>query len=74
MEASGRCPPEDIGGPRGYLEAREALADLNHERHAEIAEWWGENILDVDTVDIPAIDEELSKLARRWTRKPRLKS
>lgn len=27
LEATGRCPPEDIGGPWGYQEFREALAD-----------------------------------------------
>lgn len=41
IEATGRCPPEDVGGPWGYQEFREALADPSHERHAELAEWWG---------------------------------
>ncbi|WP_369678895.1 IS1096 element passenger TnpR family protein [Sinorhizobium medicae] len=27
LEPTGRCPPEDIGGPWGYQEFREALAD-----------------------------------------------
>jgi len=35
LEASGRCPPEDIGGPWGYAEFLEAIADPNHERHDE---------------------------------------
>lgn len=35
IEATGRCPPEDVGGPWGYQEFREALADPAHERHAE---------------------------------------
>ena len=33
IEATGRCPPEDVGGPWGYQEFREALADPAHERH-----------------------------------------
>ncbi|CCG42723.1 plasmid pRiA4b ORF-3 family protein [Magnetospirillum molischianum] len=73
IEASGRCPPEDVGGPWGYQEAREALADPSHERHEEIAEWWGADPLDLDTIDIPAIEAEIVKLARRWNRKPRTK-
>lgn len=73
LEATGRCPPEDIGGPWGYQEARDALADPTHERHAEIAEWWDADDLDPRDVNTPAIEAELTKLARGWTRKPRAK-
>jgi hypothetical protein len=73
LEASGRCPPEDVGGPWGYQEAREALADPSHARHEEIVEWWDADTLDPHFVNIPAIEAELAKLARRWTRKPRAK-
>jgi Plasmid pRiA4b ORF-3-like protein len=37
--AGGRCPPEDIGGPWGYAEFRDAIHDPKHERHAELKEW-----------------------------------
>ena len=40
IEAKGRCPPEDIGGPWGYGEFLEALADPSHERHRELKEWF----------------------------------
>lgn len=73
LDASGACPPEDIGGPWGYQEAREALADPNHERHAEMVEWWDADRLDPAFINIPGIEAELAKLARRWTRKPRAK-
>jgi hypothetical protein len=36
------CPPEDVGGPWGYAEFLEAMADPEHERHAELQEWYGE--------------------------------
>lgn len=36
------CPPEDIGGLPGFAEFLEAMADPRHERHEELAEWYGE--------------------------------
>lgn len=33
------CPPEDCGGPWGYTELLEALANPGHERHEEFTEW-----------------------------------
>ncbi|MBA3480228.1 MAG: plasmid pRiA4b ORF-3 family protein [Pirellulales bacterium] len=35
------CPPEDIGGPWGYPDFLEAMADATHERHEELSEWYG---------------------------------
>ncbi len=34
--------PEDVGGPWGYRDFIDALADPNHERHAELKEWIGD--------------------------------
>lgn len=66
IEASGACPPEDSGGPRGFTEARQALADPNHERHQEVCEWWGIETYDPAAVNIPAIEASLEKLAKQW--------
>lgn len=35
------CPPEDCGGPWGYAELCEAIADPGHERHDELLGWLG---------------------------------
>jgi len=67
IEASGRCPPEDVGGPWGYVEYLEVLCNPNHERHTEMVEWRGSDF-DPKVVDVPGIEKELAKLAKRWSR------
>src|ERR1700683_1007867 len=69
IEAVGRCPPEDVGGPWGYADFLEAVRNPKHERHVELTEWIGEGF-DPKAVDVEAHAEELAALAKRWTRKP----
>jgi pRiA4b ORF-3-like protein len=38
----GRCPPEDCGGPTGYAELVEVLADPTHDDHEHMRSWVGE--------------------------------
>jgi Plasmid pRiA4b ORF-3-like protein len=35
------CPPEDVGGSRGYADYLEALADPDHEEHDDMMAWRG---------------------------------
>jgi hypothetical protein len=72
IEASGRCPPEDVGGPWGYDEMLEALADPNHERHGEIREWVGDDF-DPHAFDAEPLRGNVAVLAKRWSRKPAAK-
>jgi hypothetical protein len=74
IAASGRCPPEDVGGPWGYEEFLEAIANPVHERHQEMVEWWGEEGFEPTVLDIASIEERLTELGRRWTPRPRAKS
>lgn len=69
IEASGRCPPEDVGGPWGYAEMLEAINEPKHERHDEFREWIGDDF-DPNLVDADALKAEVAALARRWSRKP----
>lgn len=41
LEGERACPPEDIGGPWGYAEYLDALADPTHECHDDYMEWGG---------------------------------
>lgn len=41
LAAKGACPPEDCGGPWGYAELKEILADPTHEQHQEMLDWLG---------------------------------
>ena len=54
------CPPEDCGGVYGYAELVAALADTDHPRHAEMAEWvppdW-----QPDQFDLAAADARVAK-------------
>jgi hypothetical protein len=36
------CPPEDCGGPQGFAELLEAMADANHPDHEDICAWLGD--------------------------------
>ena len=73
VEAKGRCPPEDIGGPPGYEEFLEAIADPEHERHDEITGWHSADF-DPANVDVVAIEKGLAVLAKRWSpKKPAIK-
>ncbi len=73
IEAVGRCPPEDVGGPPGYEEFLAALADPEHESHADMLEWCPDGF-DPQAVDPIQIEQALQKTAARWTRKPKAKS
>lgn len=64
----GACPPEDCGGPWGYADLREALADPRHEEHDEMREWLGLDAtadLDPAAFDIYAVNEALAPVPAR---------
>jgi hypothetical protein len=72
IEATGRCPPEDVGGPWGYAELLDAIHDPKHERHAELKEWIADDF-DPNAVDAEWLAEEVTALAKRWSRNPSAK-
>jgi len=69
IAATGRCPPEDCGGPWGYAEFLDAIRDPAHERHAELKEWIGCDF-DPDNVDSEELAARVATLAKQWARTP----
>jgi hypothetical protein len=67
IEVSGRCPPEDCGGPWGYADLLEAIKDPKHERHAEFTEWIGDDF-DPDADDAEGLAAQVATLAKTWSR------
>jgi hypothetical protein len=41
IAGKGACPPEDCGGPWGYADLKETLADPSHEDHDHMLDWLG---------------------------------
>src|SRR5258706_2342647 len=54
VEVTGRCPPEDIGGPPGYAEL---LAAPSHERHDELTELYDADF-DPNAVNVGALKRQ----------------
>jgi Plasmid pRiA4b ORF-3-like protein len=41
LDGAHACPPEDVGGPPGYIEFLEAINDPSHDEHESMLEWCG---------------------------------
>ena len=52
------CPPEDCGGPPGYEDLLQALADPTHEAHNDMKEWLGRPF-DPEAFDLDNVNDAL---------------
>jgi hypothetical protein len=59
-----RGPPEDVGGPFGFFDFLQAVADPHHPRHHSVIERHG-GPYDPDDIDLPGIQADLARLAKR---------
>jgi hypothetical protein len=41
LDGAHACPPDDVGGPPGYIEFLEAINDPAHDEHESMLEWCG---------------------------------
>ena len=64
IEGARRCPPEDVGSIPGYENFLEAVANTNHEEHAEILAWYGAPY-DPDNIDELITERRVAAIATR---------
>lgn len=57
------CPPEDVGGPPGYMDFVQAMCDPMHELHLEKWRWYG-GPFDPTGFDANAVNTALRSLKR----------
>ena len=55
------APPDDCGGPWGYADALEALANPTHSEHEDRLEWFGEGF-DPEAFDLEGVNNRLAFL------------
>ena len=61
LDGARAAPPEDCGGPFGYAELLEALADPTRSEHAERLEWIGDRF-DPGAFDLAATNRALARI------------
>jgi hypothetical protein len=66
LEGERSCPPEDVGGPSGYMDYLEAFRDSSHPDHREMVEWRGPSF-NPELFDLERINRRLSHLP--WSRR-----
>jgi hypothetical protein len=60
LQGERSCPPEDVGGPSGYMDYLEALRDTSHPDHREMVEWRGPSF-NPERFDPATINRRLSQ-------------
>jgi Plasmid pRiA4b ORF-3-like protein len=70
IAGKGACPPEDCGGPWGYADLKDTLADLGDDDHDRMLDWLGLECaeeFDPAAFDLTEINEvlDLTVAARR---------
>jgi hypothetical protein len=61
VDGARACPPEDVGGPLGYGNFLEAIADPEHERHEIMREWFDDKF-DPERFNLEKVNRELRKI------------
>jgi yecA family protein len=65
------CPPENCGGPLGYIELMRQLRDPSDDEHEAMLEWVGP--IDPDAFSVNAVNDDLGTFAQRQRKAKREK-
>jgi hypothetical protein len=63
LDGARACPPEDCGGPPGYEDLLEVLADPEHPDNDDLRDWLGSEF-DPEVFDVAAADAAVRSVAR----------
>lgn len=61
VDGARAAPPEDCGGPPGFQDFLEAMADKDHEEHESLTEWYGD-AFDPEDMNLDAVEAMLSRI------------
>lgn len=64
VDGARRAPPEDVGGPPGFFDFLEAMANPRHSEHRHLVEWYGRPF-DPNDLDLLVIRLRIGALAKR---------
>jgi hypothetical protein len=61
LAGANACPPDDVGGPPGYIDFVEALSNPDHPEHHEMMEWY-DGPFDPNAFDLEHTNTLLQKI------------
>lgn len=61
VDGANACPPENVGGPPGFMDFVEAMSDPGHEDHADMMRWHGKRF-DPKRFDRGVVNRRLRKI------------
>lgn len=64
VDGARRGPPEDVGGPPGFFDFLEAMANPKHSEHRHLVEWYG-GPYDPKEMDLVELRWRLGAIAKR---------
>lgn len=60
LKGARACPPEDCGGPPGYMDLLQVLKKPKHEEYQDMLEWLGKKF-DPKTFDLDKVNKQLRR-------------